>query len=156
MVMPDSANCLAMSPDGKWVASANNTIQVWNADTGHLVRTLEPKGRVAALAWSSDGRQLAAMGSSTEIGVGNVPDGARIWQKGPFEKSTVLAMRFVNDDRMLAIAFDKGVVELWPVGQTQPARVWTFDEGKRAEFNALAKELAVSDISFSPSGARMA
>jgi WD40 repeat protein/serine/threonine protein kinase len=68
-------HAVAFSPDGRWLASgdAAGTIRLWHPETGNLARALVGQVRsVTCLAWSPDGKLLAA-GSSDE-GV------ARLWQ----------------------------------------------------------------------------
>ena len=55
----DMVHSIAVSPDGRWVASGSedNTIKVWNAATGKLVRTLSGLSQgVGSVAFSVDGR----------------------------------------------------------------------------------------------------
>ncbi len=59
-------SALAWSPDGRRLASGSRdqTIIIWDPETGERQRTLEGhKNGVWALAWSPDGKQLASTGS---------------------------------------------------------------------------------------------
>jgi WD40 repeat protein len=58
---------LAWSPDGRVLAAGNSqaqpVVQLWDAETGQLLRTLDtPVGAMYSLAWSSDGRRVLAYG----------------------------------------------------------------------------------------------
>jgi len=54
---------VAWSPDGKRIASAsaNGTVQVWDAfDGGHLFVYRHHSGAVYTVAWSPDGSRIAS------------------------------------------------------------------------------------------------
>jgi WD40 repeat protein len=53
---------LALSPDGAWLATASEdeTVRLWEVTTGREVRRLGGKVRALCLAWSADGRFVAA------------------------------------------------------------------------------------------------
>jgi serine/threonine protein kinase/WD40 repeat protein len=58
---------IAISPDGRWVATAswyNSLVKIWNAHTGDLVHTLSEPGRTC-VSFSPDGRWLATSSSTT-------------------------------------------------------------------------------------------
>jgi len=60
---------VAISPDGRWVATAawlNSLVKVWDAHSGDLVRTLRLPGR-ATVAFSPDGRWLATSTSEYQL-----------------------------------------------------------------------------------------
>ena len=70
----DWVNSVAISPDGQTIVSGNldNTIKVWNLDTGELLHTLEGHSNsVNSVAISPDGRTIVS-GSEDET--------VKVWQ----------------------------------------------------------------------------
>src|SRR5207248_914203 len=69
-------NALAWSPDGKLLASGgqDQTVQVWKAETGKHLYTLEGQQNVVtALDWSPDGARLAVLTPVARIHVWHMP-----------------------------------------------------------------------------------
>lgn len=71
-------NRLVWSPDGSLLASASfdNTLRIWDADSGQLVRTLS--GHVLPVycaAWSPDGRILASGSNDTTVRIWDMASG---------------------------------------------------------------------------------
>ncbi|MFI5679372.1 nSTAND1 domain-containing NTPase [Streptomyces cellulosae] len=111
---------LAFSPNGHTLAtasSAKGAMKTWDARTGRLQDSFSLSGEVEALAFSSDGRTLAA---SNERGV-------HLWDLATSQIRRTLptrspgAVAFSPDGRTLAIGTGSSV-ELWHVDLPDPAR----------------------------------
>ena len=115
--MPDSVLGIAVSPDGKFVATAgrDRIARLWETESGKLVRTLE--GHRGALEWvdfSPDGK-LAATGS--------YDDTAKLWDVASGQElatlaghvGNVMSVRFSPDGKTLATAGQGKVVRVWDV-----------------------------------------
>jgi WD40 repeat protein len=66
---------IALSPDGKVVASAGNGIYLWNAEIGRITREIPDSNWIGNLAFSKNGQLLAAVTGEGEISIWNVAKG---------------------------------------------------------------------------------
>jgi hypothetical protein len=60
---PHELNCVALSPDGKWLATCKHTmgevVSLWNVDTGKELGQIQKAGWPVSLAFHPSGRRLA-------------------------------------------------------------------------------------------------
>jgi WD domain, G-beta repeat len=173
-------NAVALSPDGKLIASGGLRISIWDPASARVLREMKEPERifVKALAWSRNGRLLASMNADSRFKVWDVATGAPHWAEyhTPQGKNLgVLALKFVAGDRLLAMVTSTTLglrhrdvgenepratagwrVELWDVEKGTPSSTWTVDEEKRARLKALGDGYEISYVALSPSGDRMA
>ncbi len=115
--MPDSVLGIAISPDGKLVATAgrDRVARLWRAETGELASTLS--GHQSILEWvdfSPDGKMLAS---------GSYDRTARLWEVESGREvamlqghsGDVMSARFSPDGKTVATAGQGGIVRLWNV-----------------------------------------
>jgi WD40 repeat protein len=108
---------IAFSPDGRILATADKrpAIDLWRAETGESLGTLEcPGRRFLALAYSPDGRTLAASSHDDTVMLWDVPS-ARVVDTHEGARSAPAALAFSRDGRMLAFTQMGGSIVLWDV-----------------------------------------
>src|SRR5207248_6175499 len=105
---------------------SDNTIRVWDLATGREVLHIKDRGRgTLALAYSPDGKVLAASGMTGEVHLLDAGTGRELAVlRG--HRGTVRALAFSPDGRLLASASDDTTVLLWDVkgraGKAPPPR----------------------------------
>lgn len=111
---------IALAQDGSYLATAisdedDNTIQVWNTDTGELLNTLSGNSqRINDLTFSPDGTILASGNSNETIMLWDlVSNASREIYKGTYSSSFTLA--FSPDGELLASGDDDGNVRILKV-----------------------------------------
>jgi WD40 repeat protein len=125
-------NATALSPDGKLVAAGNfQELRLLDARTGEVVRVLRGSlgGNAAALAFSPDGKTLAAVASGTAIVLWDVSTGKQRRQlqcpPPPPGPPVMLAAPVFSADGTVVAAGNDGYGQFlsayaWQVGSGQP------------------------------------
>lgn len=147
---PGGLQELAFSPDGRWLAGATlSTLLAWETAGGALLASLENGAPVAALAWSADGRLLAA-GSSDAV--------ARVWDVAAgTERATIAG----HTAWVIRVAFDPAASPGGALLATASARdgvqLWAADTGRRVAHRPQAGHTdAVTALAYSPDGRLLA
>lgn len=139
---------VAWAPDDTLVASSslNGTVQIWRASNGQLIDTYRVPGGATAVAWSPNGRNLAAASgvyASDTIKVWGIASGQLIWA-GEGHTGQIAALAWSPDGSRLASASADETVKLWDAAGGNLLLTYA---GHQAMVNAVA---------WSPDGARLA
>jgi len=118
---------IAFSPDDRTLAAAldSRTVQLWDVDSGRVVRTFSGASRTFLyMAFSPDGRWLATGGDSRTIDLWNVDTG-KVVKTLKGHRQDVYAVLFSSDGQWLASASKDKTVRLWDVSSGREVHTLT-------------------------------
>lgn len=150
----DEVSSVAFSPDGKRLASGSldETVRVWDTETGAHIRTLSGRaglagnaGPVYCVAFSPDGAFIASGGGLWDrLRMWDVNTGATLWAHMG-HTHTVWIVAFSLDGRSLVSGSADGTVRLWDAATGKFLR-YLADYGERASsvaYNANSRMIAI-------------
>ena len=119
-------NSVAFSPDGHRIASASadQTVRLWNADTGQPLKTLTGHtSPVNSVAFSPDGHRIASASDDQTIRLWNADTGQPLGNPLTGHTSPVWGVAFSPDGHRIASASADSTIRLWPApsGPADPA-----------------------------------
>jgi WD40 repeat protein len=146
----DDVRCVAISPDGKTLASGgiDNTIRFWDVASGKEQATLKNAAEygVESVAFSPDGKTLAS-------GIGG--SGVKLWDIGT-RKDTILRDK-VSEYASPLVAFSPDGKTLASGGRCiREIRLWDVTTGKQTATLKGHDEYGVGVLAFTPDGKTLA
>ncbi len=97
-------------------ASWDHSIKLWDAETGKETANLVGSdSSVYALAFSADGRQLAAATAQGSVSLWDMKTKKRVQEVGK-HADAVWAVAFSSDGKYLASGSSDKTAKLWPLG----------------------------------------
>jgi eukaryotic-like serine/threonine-protein kinase len=138
----DAVWSVAFSRDGRRIASASNdqTIKIWDAATGQLIRTLADGEVIEAVVFNPNGSQVASGGSKHVVTLWDVATGQPIRTFAGHTLS-IFELAFSPDGKTLASSSSDGTVKLWDVVANAPSH--SLADHRRG---------AAGEVAFSPDG----
>jgi len=115
---------IAFSPDGHTIAAGSVNLQLWNADTGTLIRTIQAgtaRGSyVSAVAFSRDGHRIATGRTDGALQLWDADSGAQLGQTLIGHTGQVMDLAFSPGGRQIATVSLDGTLRLWSATVGQP------------------------------------
>jgi WD40 repeat protein len=141
----NSADAMAFSTDGKWLArnTADNRLRVFDTATGAVTLRVSDVPNSRSLFFTSDQAWLATP-AQTGVAEWSVGDGSRHTVAAPPGSAATTAMAFSQDGGLLAVGDSAGAIALWDGSGSTLLRTWTTGTP------------LVAAIAFSPDGKRLA
>jgi WD40 repeat protein len=151
-------NAMAISPDGKWVASgSSSTARIWDARTGRLISVLTGhQDTIFAIAISPDGSWLATASSDKTV---------RLWDAATGEQIAKLTarMRQVHKNDYGFWQYRGGTLAISPDGSwlaasgvNRQVRIWDVRERRLVGRFSAADTGIVRALAISPDGSWLA
>ncbi len=150
----DPVDCLALSPDGHWIASAShhtggpgsqNELILWETKTGKRLRTFGPEltSPVVRLTFSADGLRLATACQDAKVRLWE-PSGGRLLLTLTAQVGSFTDLCFSpNGGRLASVAREDPTV-----------RVWELDQGREV-LTLRGHKHPLTSVYFSPDGRRI-
>jgi WD40 repeat protein len=151
---------IALSPDGKTLASAHHTdstVKIWDLTTQTMQRTL--RGHIWAVhsvAFSPDGQTVASGSFDSNIKLWNVRTGRQIYNlNGPSHSPVGVVKSFFSDNIIYTVAFSPDGQTLASGGAKQPIKLWRLSNGE-LRMILTGHSTDVYTVAFSPDGKNLA
>lgn len=136
---------MALSPDGRILASPSNdnTVRLWDVESGQLLRTLEHEGSVICVAWSPNGKTVVTGDDGlNEVYLWDATTGQQLGVLGQ-HRSLVLSVAWSPERKMVASCSGDSSIHLWNARTERSVRKLTGHAGR------------VARVAWSPDGSQL-
>jgi len=144
---PGEVTALAFSADSVRVVTGGKSgnVRLWTAGGGLVWRVTPHSSRIYSLAYSRDGRYIAAASQDGTVSVLSPFDGREVFRFAN-HKSNVYSVDFSPDSRYLLSAGEDGLARVWDIS----------DEGSLARLTFAQTERQIFSLNLSPDGRYLA
>jgi WD40 repeat protein len=111
-------SAVAVTADGKLVASGGESIRLWDPANGKMVRKIEVKGGVSCLAFAPDGKTLACGGLGRIVHIWDIETGKSLNELKP-HTNQVCGLAFSRDGKLLASGDAQSTIRIWDVKEAK-------------------------------------
>ena len=136
---------IAFSPDGHTIAAGGTNVQLWNADTGTLIRTMQLApfrgDEATAVAFSPDGHRIATGRTDGALQLWDANTGAQLGPTLIGHTAFLADLAFSPDGGEIATVSLDGTLRFWSATIGQPMR---------------GPDPVLTQVAFSPDGQRVA
>ncbi len=142
---------VAFSPDGQWLAAgiSDNTIRLWEAKSGKLIRTIEGRTGKAQLplVFSSDSKTIAAIASDGgSVGTGRI---VNVWNT---DTGKLISSLEDQSGAALSLTFSRDGVKLVSGSVGDTVNVWNTKAGRLVRSMNSRSPMLVLGVAISPDG----
>ncbi|MCA9119214.1 MAG: hypothetical protein H6822_22665 [Planctomycetaceae bacterium] len=152
-----SANACAVSPNGKWLATAEQSgkVKLFDIASGKLVQTLEGHpGGATSVAFSTDSTKLVSGGLDKSLRLWQAADGQTL---GSVETpAAVNAVVFAADNAQIATAGADNIIRMWALPDPQAAAALKAAAEKAAADQAVADKVVAEKTATAAAAAEKA
>ena len=141
----DTVTSVAVSPDGRRVVSGSkdNTIRIWDMDSGECLKTLEGHhGDVTAVAVSPDGRRIVSGSADRTIRIWNMDSGECLKTSEGHHRGVTAVAVYSDGRHIVSGSFDCTI------------RIWDMDNGDCLK-TLEGHQKWVTSVAVSPDGRRI-
>jgi WD40 repeat protein len=152
-------NSVAWSPNGSQIASGSSdgNVQIWNAETLQLIRTINADNlSIAAVAWSPDSNRIVSGSNDGHTVIWNVTSGEKIRTLG--EETDEVGSE-EPEEAIIALAWRPNGQDIESSSANGVTYLWGIDYGPGEELLATNGDVGdsyVMSISYNTDGSRVA
>lgn len=148
---------LAWSPKGHFIASSSEdeTVQVWDAQSGQLLITYRNNAlQASTITWSPDSKYIAATS-------GLLADTVQIWNASTGQVSSAHAHYSDHSETIQTVVWSPDGTYIASAGDDATVQVWNVTTGRiiftyRGHSSSSGQTIAIKTLAWSPDGKRIA